>query len=108
MSNKAYDVFKFIQQIVLPALATLYFTLAKFWNLPYSEQIVGTIAAINVFLGTILKISSTNYYNSGKNIDGTMSIDPNTEFVSFDFMSGDIKKLSEKDTVQLKIDSYNK
>lgn len=62
MSNKTYDVLKYIAQIVLPALGTLYFALASIWNLPYGEQVVGTITAIDAFLGALLKIS-TNAYN---------------------------------------------
>ena len=61
MSNKAYDVLKYIAQIVLPALGTLYFALAGLWNFPYVEQVVGTISAIDTFLGVLLGISSNNY-----------------------------------------------
>lgn len=61
MSNKVYDVLKFIAQIVLPAIGTLYFALAGIWNLPYGEQIVGTITAIDTFLGALLGLSSMNY-----------------------------------------------
>ena len=39
MSNKVYDVLKFIAQIVLPALATFYLTLAGIWGLPFGEQV---------------------------------------------------------------------
>ena len=62
MSNKTYDVLKYIAQIVLPALGTLYFALANIWNLPYGEQIVGTVTAVDTFMGVLLKISSNNYY----------------------------------------------
>lgn len=61
MNNKTYDVLKYIAQIVLPALATLYFALSKIWNLPLGEEIVGTISALDIFLGTLLGISSANY-----------------------------------------------
>lgn len=61
MSNKVYDALKFIAQILLPALGTLYFALAGIWGLPYGEQIVGTITAIDTFLGAILKISNAQY-----------------------------------------------
>lgn len=61
MSNKLYDVLKFIAQIVLPALATLYFALAKIWGFPYGEEIVGTISAVDVFLGALLRISTEQY-----------------------------------------------
>ena len=57
MSNKTYDILKYIAQIILPAIGTLYFALAGIWGFPYGEQIVGTIAAIDTFLGVILGIS---------------------------------------------------
>lgn len=61
MSNKVFDVLKFICQIVLPAIGTLYFALAGIWGFPYGEQIVGTITAIDTFLGVILGISTIDY-----------------------------------------------
>ena len=61
MSNKVYDVLKYIAQIVLPAIATLYFALAQIWGLPYGEQIVGTITAVDAFLGAILLITTIKY-----------------------------------------------
>lgn len=64
MSNKCYDILKYIAQILLPALGTLYFALAGIWGFPFGEQIVGTITAIDTFLGVILKVSSNNYYAS--------------------------------------------
>ena len=66
MSNKMYDILKYIAQIVLPALGTLYFALASIWGFPYAEQIVGTITAVDTFLGVLLKIS-TDSYNKAKN-----------------------------------------
>ena len=62
MTNKTYDVLKYIAQIVLPALGTLYFALAGIWGFPYGEQIVGTITAVDTFMGVVLKISSNEYY----------------------------------------------
>lgn len=62
MSNKTYDILKYIAQIVLPALGTLYFALSQIWGFPYGEEIVGTVAAVDAFLGAILKISSNSYY----------------------------------------------
>ena len=59
--NKTYDALKYIAQIILPAIGTLYFALASIWGLPYGEQIVGTITAIDAFLGAILGISTAQY-----------------------------------------------
>ena len=63
MSNKTYDVLKWIAQLLLPSLGTLYFAIAGIWELPYAEQVVGTITAIDTFLGVILGISSAQYKN---------------------------------------------
>ena len=61
MTNKVYDILKWIAQILLPAIGTLYFALASIWGLPYAEQIVGTITAVDAFLGVILGISTAQY-----------------------------------------------
>ena len=64
MSNSTYDILKKIAQIWLPAIGSLYFALAQIWNLQYSEQIVGSITALDCFLGAVLDIS-TMIYNKG-------------------------------------------
>lgn len=61
LSNKVYDILKAIALIWLPAIGTLYFALAGIWNLPHPEEIVGTITAVDTFLGAVLGISSANY-----------------------------------------------
>ncbi len=61
MTNKVYDILKWIAQYFLPAVGTLYFALAGIWGLPYGEQIVGTITAVDTFLGVLLGISSAQY-----------------------------------------------
>ncbi len=63
MSNKLYDMLKFVALVVLPAVATLYTALANIWGLPYAEEIPLTITAIDTFLGSVLMISSKNYNN---------------------------------------------
>ena len=64
LKNSVYDVLKYIAQIVLPALGTLYFALSKIWGLPYGVEITGTISALDAFLGVCLGISSDNYHKS--------------------------------------------
>lgn len=61
MNNKTYDLLKYIAQIVLPACGTLYFALASIWGLPYGQEVVGTITAVDTFLGALLMISTANY-----------------------------------------------
>ena len=62
MSNRTYDVLKWIAQILIPALGALYFGLAKIWGFPYGTEIVGTLALIDTFMGALLGISSDAYY----------------------------------------------
>ena len=61
ISNKTYDILKWIAQYLLPAAGALYFALAKIWGLPFGTEIVGTIAAVDTFLGVILGISKATY-----------------------------------------------
>lgn len=61
LNNKVYDIFKWIAQYLLPALGTLYFALAGIWGLPYGEQVVGTITAVDTFIGVILGLSTMQY-----------------------------------------------
>ena len=59
--NKVYDTLKYVAQVVLPSVGTLYFAVAGIWGLPFGEEIVGTITAIDAFLGTLLMISTSQY-----------------------------------------------
>ena len=61
LSNRAYDVLKWIAQILLPAIGTLYFALSGIWGFPYAEAIVGTITAVDTFIGVLLGISNSQY-----------------------------------------------
>lgn len=61
LNDKVYNVLKWISLYVLPALATLYFTLSSIWSLPCTEQVIGTLTAIETFIGIILGISTSQY-----------------------------------------------
>lgn len=69
MSNKTYDVLKWITNLVLPAVGTLYAALSGIWGFPYGEEIVGTILAIDTFLGVVLGISSSKYHKSIQEVE---------------------------------------
>lgn len=60
-SDKTYDFLKWIAMYLLPAIGTLYFALARIWGFPFGEEVVGTISAIDTFLGVILGISTVQY-----------------------------------------------
>lgn len=101
LSNSTYDSLKWVAQILLPALGTLYFALSSIWGLPYGEQIVGTITAIDAFLGAVLKISSDNYEG-----DGTLVVDesnPDRDIYSI-VMEDYPELLANKGQVLLKVE----
>lgn len=75
LSNKAYDWLKYIAQIFLPAAGALYFGLAQIWGLPNAEEVVGTITIVDVFLGSVLLISTKQYDNSSAKYDGNLIFD---------------------------------
>ena len=60
-SNKTYDVLNQIARIVLPAVIALWLTVGSIWGFPYIEAVGGTLAALNVFLGALLKVSTSRY-----------------------------------------------
>ena len=108
MTNKMYDILKFVAQIVLPALGTLYFALAGIWGFPYGEQIVGTIAAIDAFLGAILRISSVQYYKDGKDVVGTVSVSDENGEIGFDFGDMTAEDLASMKQVKVNVDYEGK
>lgn len=71
MTNKTYDILKWVAMYLLPALGTLYFALAGIWGFPFGEEVVGTITAIDTFLGVILGISTSNYNKTEADKNGT-------------------------------------
>ena len=64
MTNKTYDILKYVALIVLPALAVFYSTISQIWGLPYHDAIPDTIMAVDLLLGALLKISSSKYGNT--------------------------------------------
>ena len=60
MKKEIYNILKYLQRLALPALATLYLTLAGIWSLPYGEQISATIMAVDVFLGVLLGLTKAS------------------------------------------------
>ena len=105
LSDKQYNVFKYIAQIFLPAAGALYFGLAGIWDLPNAEQIVGTITTFDIFLGAILLLSSKQYDNSDAKYDGALVIDssdPEKDLYSFE-VGAPLEELSDKRSLTFKV-----
>ena len=104
MSNKTYDLLKWIAQYLLPASATLYFALSDIWGLPYGKEVVGTLTALTAFLGVILGIS-TAQYNKKDHSDGTLDIDTTStdkDLYRLNLTTG-FEDLKLKDEIKLKV-----
>ena len=62
LSNKVYDVLKWIALVALPALTTFYGVVGTTCNIPYTQEVLTIAVAFDAMLGTMLGIS-TNKYN---------------------------------------------
>ena len=105
LSDASYNKLKPIVQIVLPAVATLYFTLSSIWGFPSTEQVVGTIAAITTFLGVVLGISARSYRAASDRFDGdiTVAVGENGVKTYSLALYDDPENLDLRDTVTFKI-----
>lgn len=109
ISNKMYDVLKYVALIFLPALGTLYFALASIWGLPFANEVVGSITAFDTFLGLLLRLSTKSYNNSDARFDGTMAIADNgdgTGMVNMGFKTHPAEVPHKKEFV-LKVENHN-
>lgn len=108
LENDAYNVLKFIAQILLPAVATLYAALGPIWNLQDVEQIVATVSAIDTALGLILARSSQKYVPPlivPKQTDGRLLVDktnPTKDTYSFE-LTTPLDTLDQKDHIVLEV-----
>jgi len=103
--SKMYDLLKFLVQLLIPGLATLYFALANLWNLPAAEEVVGTSAAVAAFLGLFIRASARSYEKSGAAYDGTLVVSKSDEgniLYSLEF-NGDIDKVPQMNDIRFKV-----
>lgn len=63
MKNTTYDNLKMIALIVAPIM-TFVATILKIWNVPYSTQILATLSALDVLVGSIVTIANELYKKS--------------------------------------------
>lgn len=74
ITGKWYDRLKFVAMVGLPAFATFYLAVGSIWGLPATEQVVGTVVALDTFLGGLLQISANRYANSDARFDGDIVV----------------------------------
>ncbi len=104
-SNETYDYLKEFTQIWLPAMGALYFGLSEIWNFPNGTEVVGSIAILTTFFGTLLRVSTTRYNNSEAKFDGAIEAatdETGAKTLTFDF-NVDPLDLDQKREITLKI-----
>lgn len=74
LSDGVYNTLKNVAQLYLPALATLYFALAQIWHLPKPEEVVGSVTAVDAFLGVVLGLSTVAYNKSDAKYSGVLNV----------------------------------
>lgn len=107
LSDSKYNYLRYIVEIILPGAGTLYFTLATIWGLPYGEQVVGTLAAVALFSGLLIKISRTKYNRSDARFDGALNVDDTAdEEFRLEFKK-ELPELANQDTVMLRVNKLS-
>lgn len=105
LPNPLYETLKWAVQLVIPAFGALYFTLSQIWGFPAGEQVLGTIVAVETFLGVILGLSSYQYNRSGARFDGTMKIVPKQHGDVYQLeLDEDPEEMTKKDNINFKVD----
>jgi hypothetical protein len=108
-NKKLYDALKQVAMVVLPALGTLYFAFAQVWGLGHGDQVVGTIVALDTFLGVVLHISSTAFSKSDAKYDGTVDITETADKKSYSLnLNTDPDELDAKDEITFKVNPVKK
>ena len=61
MSNKVYDVLKWITLVFLPAVTTLTGVILNCFNVGCTDIVLTIMTAVTTFMGAVLGISNINY-----------------------------------------------
>lgn len=102
-SNKVYDKLKFLAQVVLPGLGTLYATVSGLLAWPNTEEVVGVIMAVDFFLGGLLGLSSNKFNANEDNFDGVVHTAITDEGRQFLLEVADPDVVAGKNAVTLKV-----
>ena len=67
LSNKIYDILKWVSLVALDAVGVFYKTISTIWSLPYGDEVLATFSAVSLLIGTLIGISSV-MYNKNKEV----------------------------------------
>ncbi len=102
--DRTHVILKFVAQVALPGLGTLYYSLASLWNLPNANEVAGTILAVDTFLGVLLGLSTANYKKSDDRFDGHIDIEDREDSKKFNLnLNSDPEELEQKDEILFKV-----
>lgn len=107
LSNATYDWLKRFALVILPALGALYFALANIWEFPDPEKVMGTVLAVEVFLGALLGLSKIRYNNSDRRFDGVLHVDqfePGIDKLELEVTEDTWTDLRGRDSVEFRVD----
>lgn len=105
LSDKAYNAIKWVAQYFLPAAGTLYFALATLWGWPEPEKVIGTITALDIFLGVVLGVSKKSYEKSDAKYDGALVVDtadPDKDIYRLE-IDAPLVEMNDRDAITLKV-----
>jgi len=106
LGDSTYNKLKQSTTVVLPALGALYFALAQIWHLPKAEEVVGSIAALNTFLGVILGISTRSYNRSDVKYAGIIQVEETPDAKQLNFILNEAADpLEEQPEVTFRVDN---
>lgn len=104
-TDRFYKIMKFVAMILLPSLGTLYFAVAGIWELPAAEQVVGTVTAVDTFLGVLLGLSTKQYNASEAKYDGTLAVEDGADGSTLRLLDVDPVALTTKKDITFKLAS---
>lgn len=71
LSDKAYDILKWVALVAIPATEGFWLTVGKVWGFPYLAEIGTTISALGLFIATLIGVSAMNIKKEKENNNGT-------------------------------------
>lgn len=107
LGDAVYGKLKSLALVVIPAVSTLYFTLGSVWDFPSVEQMIGTLAALDTFLGVLLGLSTRSYNASEARYVGTMMVQAKEDGGKLFTLelNGDPADLEQRKEVIFKVDA---
>lgn len=104
LTGATYDFVNRLARLILPAVGALYLALSQIWGLPGAEKVVGSIVAVNVFLGAVVTVSANRYKNSDAKFDGVMEVAEGESASKYNLVLNDHPEtLKDKDQIVFKV-----